>query len=111
MQNWYKAGYFDPYLSVKREDAPGFETLTSLINRVGDAQNPFSTPQTARIFPENQKASFKLNYISDDNLFFPGVAHQAAYSHVFQHQPKEGKSHTINISVHILLFRKRLFIQ
>jgi hypothetical protein len=92
MQDWYKAGYFDPYLSVRREDAPGFETLANLITRVGDARDPFLAPwsskttttsaTTARIFPENQ-----LNYNNnhDTTMFFPGN------NTPYNHPPKEGK--------------------
>lgn len=44
MHEWYKAGFFPPELSVKRENEINFESLISLIMRLGDDDRPFLSP-------------------------------------------------------------------
>ncbi|KAG4304804.1 hypothetical protein PORY_001857 [Pneumocystis oryctolagi] len=41
MQDWYKAGFFQPTLLIKQVDDNDFEPLSSLIRRVGNQKEPF----------------------------------------------------------------------
>ncbi|KAG4300745.1 hypothetical protein PCANB_002810 [Pneumocystis canis] len=41
MQDWYKAGFFQPTLLVKQVNDEDFEPLSSLIKRVGNHKEPF----------------------------------------------------------------------
>ncbi|KTW29044.1 uncharacterized protein T551_02318 [Pneumocystis jirovecii RU7] len=41
MQDWYKAGFFQPTLLVKQIDDEDFEPLSSLVRRVGNQKEPF----------------------------------------------------------------------
>ncbi|KAL5596385.1 hypothetical protein BROUX41_006682 [Berkeleyomyces rouxiae] len=45
MNDWYKANFFSPDLSVKRVEDPEFEPLGSLIRRIGNSREPFLVPQ------------------------------------------------------------------
>lgn len=100
MQDWYNAGYFDPYLLVKREDSPGFETLANLINRIGDTQNPFRSisSNAARVFPEsNHKPSFPA---VNDNMFFPNIMPHPAVNK--EGNPRHSVLYFVGIHLYII---------
>ena len=48
MHEWYKGGFFQPSLFVKREEDLEFETLQSLASRIGNHREPFLVPQPSR---------------------------------------------------------------
>ncbi len=46
MHDWFKAGFFNQELLVKKYEDPEYETLAQLIRRIGNAREPFLVPQT-----------------------------------------------------------------
>ncbi|KAI9773026.1 MAG: hypothetical protein M1835_006210 [Candelina submexicana] len=45
MHDWFKAGFFNQELLVKKFEDPEYETLAQLIRRIGNAREPFLVPQ------------------------------------------------------------------
>ncbi|KAI9715583.1 MAG: hypothetical protein M1812_005887 [Candelaria pacifica] len=45
MHDWFKAGFFNQELLVKKYEDPEYETLAQLIRRIGNAREPFLVPQ------------------------------------------------------------------
>ncbi|TVY62896.1 GYF domain-containing protein mpd2 [Lachnellula suecica] len=45
MHDWYKANFFTPDLSVKKQEESDFEPLGQLIRRIGNSREPFLVPQ------------------------------------------------------------------
>ncbi|ODQ56580.1 hypothetical protein SAICODRAFT_16579 [Saitoella complicata NRRL Y-17804] len=48
MHDWYKAGFFQPNLLVKREEDNEFEPLSVLVRRIGNQREPFLVPLPSR---------------------------------------------------------------
>ncbi|KAF9437803.1 hypothetical protein BGZ76_011045 [Entomortierella beljakovae] len=48
MHEWYKGGFFNPELLVKREQDPTFEPLGTLIRKIGSEDKPFLLAGAAR---------------------------------------------------------------
>ena len=48
MHDWYKAGFFQPNLLVKREEDEEFEPLSILVRRIGNQREPFLVPLPSR---------------------------------------------------------------
>ena len=60
MHDWYKAGFFQPNLLVKREEDDEFEPLSILVRRIGNQREPFLVPLPSRqIAPGNQQPDAK----------------------------------------------------
>lgn len=49
MQDWYRQGFFNDTLLVKRVESTDFENLGALIMRVGDVSQPFLSPLAPRV--------------------------------------------------------------
>lgn len=49
MHDWYKAGFFQPNLLVKREEDEDFEPLSILVRRIGNQREPFLVPLPSRV--------------------------------------------------------------
>ncbi|ATZ55472.1 hypothetical protein BCIN_12g00660 [Botrytis cinerea B05.10] len=45
MHDWYKASFFTPDLSVRKQEDTEFEPLGQLIRRIGNSREPFLVPQ------------------------------------------------------------------
>ncbi|KAF3925916.1 hypothetical protein ABW20_dc0105409 [Dactylellina cionopaga] len=51
MHDWYKAGFFQPDLLIKRQEDGDFELLGQFIRRVGNSREPFLIPMQGPAFP------------------------------------------------------------
>jgi PERQ amino acid-rich with GYF domain-containing protein len=49
MHDWYKAGFFQPNLLVKRQEDEEFEPLSILVRRIGNQREPFLVPLPSRV--------------------------------------------------------------
>ncbi|KAG5518077.1 hypothetical protein PMAC_003263 [Pneumocystis sp. 'macacae'] len=127
MQDWYKAGFFQPTLLVKQIDDDDFEPLSSLIRRVGNQKEPFLlafpnktqtqiTPSTSFCNPIDgwnspglgpnldSQASISVNFDHMNSMepVIPVISrwnHQSSFSHPFSY----GSNLTIeqqNVSEH-----------
>lgn len=56
MHDWYKAGFFQPNLLVKREEDEDFEPLSILVRRIGNQREPFLVPLPSRVTASTQTA-------------------------------------------------------
>lgn len=56
MHDWYKAGFFQPNLLVKREEDEEFEPLSILVRRIGNQREPFLVPLPSRVTTATQIA-------------------------------------------------------
>lgn len=56
MHDWYKAGFFQPNLLVKREEDEDFEPLSILVRRIGNQREPFLVPLPSRVTTVAQPA-------------------------------------------------------
>lgn len=54
MHDWYKAGFFQPNLLVKREEDEDFEPLSILVRRIGNQREPFLVPLPSRVTAATQ---------------------------------------------------------
>ncbi|KAF3937407.1 hypothetical protein ABW19_dt0207341 [Dactylella cylindrospora] len=54
MHDWYKAGFFQPDLQIKRQEDGEFEPLGQFIRRVGNSREPFLIPMQGPAFPPGQ---------------------------------------------------------
>ncbi|CEG70743.1 hypothetical protein RMATCC62417_06585 [Rhizopus microsporus] len=52
MQEWYKAGFFTPTLLLRRDDESVFEPLMTIIQKVGNDDQPFLTPRPSAAAPD-----------------------------------------------------------
>jgi hypothetical protein len=68
MHNWFEAGYFDPALSVKREDSSFFESIAELIRKVKDPKAPFlaTWPESHCTSMNNNKNSFSIDLFGSE---------------------------------------------
>ncbi|KAF3170728.1 hypothetical protein TWF225_010752 [Orbilia oligospora] len=51
MHDWYKAGFFQPDLLIRRQEETEFELLGHFIRRVGNSREPFLIPMQGPAFP------------------------------------------------------------
>ncbi|KAK6350409.1 hypothetical protein TWF718_003601 [Orbilia javanica] len=51
MHDWYKAGFFQPDLLIRRQEDTEFELLGHFIRRVGNSREPFLIPMQGPAFP------------------------------------------------------------
>ncbi|KAK6349421.1 hypothetical protein TWF696_005705 [Orbilia brochopaga] len=51
MHDWYKAGFFQPDLLIRRQEEPDFEPLGQFIRKIGNSREPFLIPMQGPAFP------------------------------------------------------------
>ncbi|KAF3915581.1 hypothetical protein ABW21_db0206551 [Orbilia brochopaga] len=51
MHDWYKAGFFQPDLLIRRQEETEFEPLGQFIRKIGNSREPFLIPMQGPAFP------------------------------------------------------------
>lgn len=77
MHDWYKAGFFQPNLLVKREEDDDFEPLSILIRRIGNQREPFLVPLPSQV-AANSTAQVDARDAWSSQAHTPGTTASAA---------------------------------